>query len=130
MKSESIKLLTALSNLFVTANNFSSKYGINWDSTLLAKSLSPPQASAKLKETRRQGSAVHEKVRLGFKKKTWNRNMKFIENLFNHHDMCLYSLSLSPTCVWHSRLAMLPWETRPRGIETDLREEEREREIQ
>ena len=69
LKCESIKFLTALSNLFVTANNFSSKYGINWDSTLLAKSLSPPQASAKLKgdkETRRQGSAVREEVRLGF----------------------------------------------------------------
>ena len=37
------------SNLLVTANNFSSKYGINWESTLLVRSLSPPQASARLK---------------------------------------------------------------------------------
>ena len=51
LKCDSKNLLTFLSNLFVTANNFSSKYGINWDSTLLAKSLSPPQASARLKET-------------------------------------------------------------------------------
>ena len=53
LKSNPINPWTFLSNLFVTANNFSSKYGINWDSTLLAKSLSPPQASARLKETRK-----------------------------------------------------------------------------
>ena len=42
-------LISSTSYLLVTASNFSSKYGINWDSTLLAKSLSPPHASARLK---------------------------------------------------------------------------------
>ena len=42
-------LISSSSYLLVTASNFSSKYGINWDSTLLAKSLSPPHASARLK---------------------------------------------------------------------------------